>query len=62
MCELLAGSEPDAVIALGGGSVLSERVRGALAGHVTVLLDVDPEIAWERVQQRRGRRRAPAGT
>jgi shikimate kinase/3-dehydroquinate synthase len=38
-----------AVIALGGGSVNSERVRGALSGHVTVLLDVDAQIAWERV-------------
>jgi shikimate kinase/3-dehydroquinate synthase len=37
------------VIALGGGSVLSKRVRDALGGHVTVLLDVDPDTAWERV-------------
>jgi shikimate kinase/3-dehydroquinate synthase len=37
------------VIALGGGSVLSERTRQALSDHVTVLLDVDPETAWERV-------------
>jgi shikimate kinase/3-dehydroquinate synthase len=50
VCELLAGAESDAVIALGGGSVLSERVRGALSEHVTVLLDVDPERAWERVR------------
>ncbi len=50
VCSLLAAAEPDAVIALGGGSVLSERVRAALAGHVTVLLEVDPDIAWERVQ------------
>jgi shikimate kinase / 3-dehydroquinate synthase len=49
VCELLTRVEGDGVIALGGGSVLSERVRGALAGHVTVLLDVDPETAWERV-------------
>jgi shikimate kinase/3-dehydroquinate synthase len=52
VCELL-GDEARAgertVIALGGGSVLSERVRAALAGHVTVLLDVDADIAWERV-------------
>jgi len=50
VCELLAAAEPGAVIALGGGSVLSERVRAALAGHVTVLLDVDADTAWERVR------------
>ena len=31
------------MIALGGGSVLSERVRAALRRHLTVLLDVDAE-------------------
>jgi shikimate kinase/3-dehydroquinate synthase len=36
------------VIALGGGSVLSERVRTALDRHDVVLLDVDVETAWER--------------
>ncbi len=40
----------EAVIALGGGSVLSARVRAALAGHVTVMLDVEPDAAWERVR------------
>jgi shikimate kinase/3-dehydroquinate synthase len=50
VCELLGGAESDAVIALGGGSVLSGRVRDALSGHVTVLLEVDPERAWERVR------------
>jgi shikimate kinase / 3-dehydroquinate synthase len=50
VCELLEDAGPETVIALGGGSVLSERVRDALADHVTVLLDVDPAIAWERVQ------------
>jgi len=49
VCGLLNDAAPDTAIALGGGSVLSERVRAALAGHVTVLLDVDPETAWERV-------------
>jgi shikimate kinase/3-dehydroquinate synthase len=53
-CELLAGAEPEAVIALGGGSVTSERVRAALAAHVTVLLDVAPEVAWERLQVQDG--------
>jgi shikimate kinase / 3-dehydroquinate synthase len=48
-CELLGAAGPRDVIALGGGSVSSERVHEALAGHLTVLLDVDPAIAWERV-------------
>ncbi|MGO9490077.1 MAG: bifunctional shikimate kinase/3-dehydroquinate synthase [Solirubrobacteraceae bacterium] len=52
VCELLAGAGPDEVIALGGGSVLSPRVRAALAqGHLTVWLDVDPDTAWERVSR-----------
>ncbi len=50
VCALLAGAGPDDVIALGGGSVLSERVREGLAEHLTVLLDVDPDTAWERVR------------
>ena len=49
VCELLAGAVPGAVIALGGGSILSERVRRALDAHVVVLLDVEAEQAWERV-------------
>jgi len=36
-------------IALGGGSVLSERVRDALARHVVVWLQVDPREAWRRI-------------
>jgi shikimate kinase/3-dehydroquinate synthase len=36
-------------IALGGGSVLSERVRGALRDHTVVWMDVSDETAWERV-------------
>ncbi len=49
VCALLSGAAPEDVIALGGGSVLSERVRDELAEHLTVLLDVDPLTAWERV-------------
>ncbi len=49
ICELLAQAGPQDVIALGGGAVGSGRVRDALASHLTVLLDVDPLIAWERV-------------
>ena len=47
--ELLQAAAPGDVLALGGGSVLSERVREALAPHLVVLLDIDPGSAWERV-------------
>jgi shikimate kinase/3-dehydroquinate synthase len=62
VCELLdpaarAGARTHArggvvsrVISLGGGAVLSERVRAALERHVTVLLDVESDVAWERVR------------
>jgi len=36
-------------VALGGGSVLSERVREALREHTVVWLQVDADTAWERV-------------
>ncbi|HEX3434693.1 MAG TPA: bifunctional shikimate kinase/3-dehydroquinate synthase [Solirubrobacteraceae bacterium] len=49
VCELLDAAEPGAVIALGGGSILSDRVRTALEPHVVVLLDVEAELAWQRV-------------
>jgi shikimate kinase/3-dehydroquinate synthase len=49
VCELLAGAGAGDVIALGGGTVLSPRVREALAGHRTLALTVDPEVAWRRV-------------
>jgi shikimate kinase/3-dehydroquinate synthase len=49
VCELLERAGPGSVIALGGGSVSSERVRRALVPHLTVLLDVEPELAWARV-------------
>jgi shikimate kinase / 3-dehydroquinate synthase len=39
-----------AAIALGGGSVLSESVRTALARHVVVWLELDTATAWERVE------------
>jgi shikimate kinase / 3-dehydroquinate synthase len=57
VCELLADvgrAGDETVIALGGGSILSERVRGALEAHVTVLLDVDADSAWERVRAQPG--------
>jgi shikimate kinase/3-dehydroquinate synthase len=47
--EVLQNGEP-AVVALGGGAVLSERTREALArAAFTVLVDVEPELAWQRV-------------
>jgi len=49
VCELLDAAVPGAVIALGGGSILSARVRTALEPHVVALLDVEAERAWERV-------------
>jgi len=49
VCELLDSASPGAVIALGGGSILSARVRTALEPHVVVLLDIEAEQAWKRV-------------
>jgi shikimate kinase / 3-dehydroquinate synthase len=49
VCELLDSALPGTVIALGGGSILSARVRTALEPHVVVLLDVEAERAWARV-------------
>jgi shikimate kinase/3-dehydroquinate synthase len=37
-------------IALGGGSVLSERVRAALGRHIVVWLEIDPAEAWRRIE------------
>jgi shikimate kinase/3-dehydroquinate synthase len=37
-------------IALGGGSVLSERVRNALDRHIVVLLEIDAAMAWRRIE------------
>ncbi|HET7455094.1 MAG TPA: bifunctional shikimate kinase/3-dehydroquinate synthase [Solirubrobacterales bacterium] len=37
-------------IALGGGSVLSERTRTALARHTVVWLEIDAPEAWRRIQ------------
>ncbi|MFI5003647.1 MAG: bifunctional shikimate kinase/3-dehydroquinate synthase [Solirubrobacterales bacterium] len=50
VCRVLSAAGTRDVIALGGGSVLSERVRAARDEHVTVLVDVDPALAWERVR------------
>jgi shikimate kinase/3-dehydroquinate synthase len=37
-------------IALGGGSVLSERIRAALGRHVVVYLEIDAPEAWRRIE------------
>jgi shikimate kinase/3-dehydroquinate synthase len=37
-------------IALGGGSVLSGRVREALDRHIVVLLEIDAKEAWRRIE------------
>jgi len=37
-------------IALGGGSVLSGRIREALARHVVVWLEIDAAEAWRRIE------------
>jgi shikimate kinase/3-dehydroquinate synthase len=50
VCTLLDDAGPRDVVALGGGSVLSARVRDALAEHLVLRLDVDPIVAWERIQ------------
>jgi shikimate kinase/3-dehydroquinate synthase len=48
-----------AVIALGGGSILSERVRAALEPHLTVLLDIDARSAWRRAGAGAGKEKRP---
>jgi shikimate kinase / 3-dehydroquinate synthase len=50
VCALLADAGPGTVIALGGGSVLSPSVRAALAPHLTILLDIDVDMAWDRAR------------
>jgi len=47
--ELLEQADGGA-IALGGGSVLSERVREALSRHTVVLLEIDAAEAWRRIE------------
>ncbi len=50
---LLDRAPAGAAIALGGGSVLSEAVRDALARHTVVWLETDAESAWGRAQGKR---------
>jgi shikimate kinase/3-dehydroquinate synthase len=48
--ELLDRGVP--VAALGGGAVLSERVRAALRDHTVVLLEIEVDGAWDRAAGR----------
>ena len=41
---------PPQIISLGGGSLGSAAVVEALKAHITVLLDVDLDVAWARIQ------------
>jgi len=51
--SMLDRPEP-AVIALGGGAVLSSDTRDLLAQRAfTVLLEIDPDTAWQRARQSR---------
>jgi shikimate kinase / 3-dehydroquinate synthase len=49
--ELLERAE-GGVVSLGGGALHSGRIRAALKRHITVLLDVDVNVAWERAAGR----------
>jgi shikimate kinase / 3-dehydroquinate synthase len=53
VAELLDRAPAGAVVALGGGSVLSERVRDALATHTVAWLRTDPDTAWRRASGKR---------
>jgi shikimate kinase / 3-dehydroquinate synthase len=46
----LLESADGGAIALGGGSILSERVRNALDRHIVVLLEIDAATAWQRIE------------
>jgi shikimate kinase / 3-dehydroquinate synthase len=46
--ELLQRAAPGTPVALGGGTLGSDRVRAALADHVVAYLEIDEGTAWER--------------
>jgi shikimate kinase / 3-dehydroquinate synthase len=46
----LLESADGGAIALGGGSILSDRVREALGRHTVVLLEIDAGEAWRRIE------------
>ncbi|MBS1863098.1 MAG: bifunctional shikimate kinase/3-dehydroquinate synthase [Actinobacteria bacterium] len=47
--SLLEKADDGGAIALGGGSVLSPRIRAAMARHTVVWLQVDATEAWRRI-------------
>ena len=47
VCALLESAD-GGVVALGGGAILSSRVRSSLSRHTTILLEVSPDDAWQR--------------
>jgi shikimate kinase/3-dehydroquinate synthase len=47
--SLLEEADDGGAIALGGGSVLSPRIRAAMARHTVVWLQVDATEAWRRI-------------
>ncbi len=52
VCELLDGAAiDDAVVALGGGAIESDRVRRALGAHTVCLVEVDAGTAWTRASR-----------
>jgi shikimate kinase/3-dehydroquinate synthase len=46
--ELLAQAPPGTPVALGGGTLGSQRVREALDDHVVAYLEIDEDTAWHR--------------
>ncbi len=48
----LLSDDHERVVALGGGSLGSERVREALGRHLVVHLEVEPDEAWRRASNR----------
>ena len=46
--ELLDRAQPGTPVALGGGTLGSERVRRALEDHVVAYLEIDEDTAWAR--------------
>jgi shikimate kinase / 3-dehydroquinate synthase len=46
--ELLDDAQSGTPVALGGGTLGSERVRRALADHVVAYLEIDEDTAWAR--------------
>jgi shikimate kinase/3-dehydroquinate synthase len=47
--SLLENADDGGAIALGGGSVLSSRIRAAMTRHTVVWLQVDAAEAWRRI-------------